>query len=38
MEYGQQVSIQEQGLIERYYNFGIGVSLNERWFVKRKLR
>lgn len=38
MEYGQQGSIQQQGLLERYYKIGIGVSLNERWFVKRKLR
>lgn len=38
MEYGQQGSIQQQGLLERYYKIGISVSLNERWFVKRKLR
>lgn len=38
MEYGQQGSVQQQGLLERYYKIGIGVSLNERWFVKRKLR
>jgi hypothetical protein len=38
MEYGQQGTIQQQGLLERYYKIGIGVSLNERWFVKRKLR
>lgn len=38
MEYGQQGSIQQQGLLERYYKIGIGVSLNERWFVKRRLR
>lgn len=38
MEYGQQGSIQQHGLLERYYKIGIGVSLNERWFVKRRLR
>ncbi|MBR2617862.1 MAG: hypothetical protein IKC81_00935 [Paludibacteraceae bacterium] len=38
MEYGQQGSIQTNGLLERYYEIGIGVSLNERWFVKRKLK
>jgi hypothetical protein len=38
MECGQQGSIQKQGLLERFFKFGIGVSLNERWFVKRKLK
>ena len=38
MEYGQQGSIQQQGLIERFYKIGIGVSLNERWFVKRRIQ
>lgn len=38
MEYGQQGSIEKQGLLERYFRFGVGVSLNERWFVKRKLK
>lgn len=38
MEYGQQGSIQQNGLLERYFKIGIGVSLNERWFVKRRLR
>lgn len=38
MEYGQQGSIQQNGLLERYFKIGLGVSLNERWFVKRRLR
>jgi hypothetical protein len=38
MEYGQQGSVQVNGLLERYYEIGLGVSLNERWFVKRKLK
>lgn len=38
MEYGQQGSIATNGLLERYFKIGLGVSLNERWFVKRRLR
>lgn len=36
LEYGQQGSIKTVGLVEQYGKIGIGVSLNERWFVKRK--
>lgn len=35
-EYGQQGSLKNIGLVEQYGKIGIGVSLNERWFVKRK--
>ncbi len=38
MEYGQQGSVVTNGLQERYFEFGVGISLNERWFVKRKLK
>lgn len=36
LEYGQQGSIKTTGLVEQYGKIGIGISLNERWFVKRK--
>ena len=36
LEYGQQGSIKNIGLVEQYGKIGIGVSLNERWFVKRR--
>lgn len=35
-EYGQQGSVKNIGLVEQYGKIGIGVSLNERWFVKRR--
>lgn len=37
-EYGQQGSIKNLGLVEQYGRIGIGVSLNERWFVKRRFK
>lgn len=36
LEYGQQGSLKTIGLVEQYGKIGIGISLNERWFVKRK--
>ena len=36
LEYGQQGSVKNIGLVEQYGKIGIGVSLNERWFVKRR--
>lgn len=36
LEYGQQGSMKNIGLVEQYGKIGIGVSLNERWFVKRR--
>jgi hypothetical protein len=36
LEYGQQGSVKSVGLVEQYGKIGIGVSLNERWFVKRR--
>ena len=36
IEYGQQGSLKNIGLVEQYCKIGIGVSLNERWFVKRR--
>lgn len=36
LEYGQQGSLKNIGLVEQYGKIGIGVSLNERWFVKRR--
>ena len=36
LEYGQQGSVKTLGLVEQYGKIGIGVSLNERWFVKRR--
>ena len=38
LEYGQQGNLQTIGLVEQYGKIGIGVSLNERWFVKRKFK
>jgi hypothetical protein len=38
LEYGQQGSLKTIGLVEQYGKIGIGVSLNERWFVKRKFK
>lgn len=38
LEYGQQGSLKGLGLVEQYGKIGIGVSLNERWFVKRKFK
>ena len=38
MECGWQGSVAQNGLLERYFEIGAGVSLNERWFVKRKLK
>lgn len=38
LEYGQQGNIKTIGLVEQYGKIGIGVSLNERWFVKRKFK
>lgn len=37
LEYGHRGMINGVGLVEDYFRFGIDVSLNERWFVKRKL-
>lgn len=36
IEYGQQGSVKNIGLVQQYGKIGIGVSLNERWFVKRR--
>ena len=36
LEYGQQGNLKTIGLVEQYGKIGIGVSLNERWFVKRR--
>jgi long-subunit fatty acid transport protein len=38
LEYGQQGSVKNIGLVEQYGKIGIGVSLNERWFVKRRFK
>lgn len=38
LEYGQQGSLKTIGLVEQYGKIGIGVSLNERWFVKHKFK
>ena len=36
-EYGHAGDLAKTLLVDRYFRFGLGVSLNERWFVKRKL-
>ena len=36
-EYGHAGSLQQTLLVDQYFRFGLGVSLNELWFVKRKL-
>lgn len=36
LEYGQQGNMKNIGLVQQYGKIGIGVSLNERWFVKRR--
>lgn len=37
-EYGHRGNIKTVGLTEDYFTFGLDISLNERWFVKRKLQ
>ncbi|MBP7103400.1 MAG: hypothetical protein KBA86_09160 [Bacteroidales bacterium] len=36
LEYGQRGSVSTTKLLEQYFKIGLNVSLNERWFVKRK--
>ncbi len=36
-EYSHRGDVKTVGIVEDCFNFGIDVSLNERWFVKRKL-
>lgn len=36
MEYGHRGSMAGTRFVEQYFKFGLGISLNERWFVKRK--
>jgi hypothetical protein len=38
LEYGQQGNLKNVGLLEQYGKIGIGVSLNERWFVKHRFK
>jgi len=38
LEYGHRGNTNQVGLVEDYFKFGLDVSLNERWFVKRKLK
>lgn len=38
LEYGHRGNINQVGLVEDYFKFGLDISLNERWFVKRKLK
>ena len=37
LEYGHAGSLGTTQLVDQYFKFGLGVTLNERWFVKRKL-
>ncbi|MBO4370582.1 MAG: hypothetical protein J5808_04365 [Paludibacteraceae bacterium] len=37
-EYGRRDTKAQGDLSEQYFKFGLGVSLNERWFVKRKIK
>ncbi|MCQ2335806.1 MAG: hypothetical protein MJ010_01315 [Paludibacteraceae bacterium] len=37
LEYGHRGGVKTIGLVEDYFKFGIDISLNERWFVKRRL-
>lgn len=37
LEYGHRGDLKGVGLVEDYFKFGLDISLNERWFVKRKL-
>lgn len=37
LEYGHRGGISTIGLAEDYFKFGLDISLNERWFVKRRL-
>ncbi len=36
-EYGHRGGVKTIGLAEDYFKFGLDISLNERWFVKRRL-
>lgn len=36
-EYGHRGDVKGVGIVEDYFKFGLDLSLNERWFVKRKL-
>lgn len=36
LEYGQRGTLSTTQLREQYINIGLNISLNERWFVKRK--
>lgn len=35
-EYGQRGTLKNALLKESFYRFGVGISLNDRWFIKRK--
>ncbi len=37
LEYGHRGGVSTIGLAEDYFKFGLDISLNERWFVKRRL-